>query len=288
MSDWSVISGGSSKSFDSSSTKSADDFTFVDHKRSPSSSVDSTKTDAQVKNWLQATVKDEIVEELTIASNNTSLTTPTKPTDSASKIQNLINEVPSLSLPSLSSLFPFRTQNVILNAAPARIKAYGIRLSEIPRTAGTHVPGYFSLSKHPSSWYAAVGRKVSAEPSTSRVQSHLSSGVYISIERAQLNYGLKGILQIILWANVFDILHGQALFWKNVEETALRRLPKEDVLVHVKGYMSSVEGIAGPRLKLKYDIRKFFKGNAFYFAVKQTTGFEWMSREEADKFRGAH
>jgi hypothetical protein len=70
-----------------------------------------------------------------------------------------------------------------------------------------------------------------------------------------------------------------------VEEAALRRLPKQDALVLVSGFMRSVKGRVGPRLETKYDVDAFFEGHRFCFAVKQRNGFTRMSTEEAEDFQ---
>ena len=78
---------------------------------------------------------------------------------------------------------------------------------------------------------------------------------------------------------------GEGDFWKDVEEAALRRLPKQHAVVLVSGFMRSVEGRVRPRLEKKYDVDAFFKGDRFCFAIKRRTGFAWMSAEEAEEFQ---
>jgi hypothetical protein len=93
------------------------------------------------------------------------------------------------------------------------------------------------------------------------------------------------MLEVILWANVFNSTEGQQDFWKDLEEADLRRLPKQDALVLVSGYLSSVKGRAGPRLAKKYSVETFFQRDSFYFAVKQSPGFARTSFMEAETFR---
>jgi hypothetical protein len=157
------------------------------------------------------------------------------------------------------------------------IKIYSIRISELPKTATSNDSGYFSLSTHLSTWYSAVVGKGS--------HSILSSAIFANIECVVKNHGYYGLLEIILWANVFNIRVGEGDFWRDVEEAALRRLPKQDALVLVSGFMRSVKGRVGPRLAKKYDVDAFFKDYRFCFAVKQRTGFAWMSAEEAEDFQ---
>jgi len=49
--------------------------------------------------------------------------------------------------------------------------------------------------------------------------------------------------------------------------------------------MGSVNGSVGSRLVEEYDVEAFFNGGRFFFAIKQRSGFAWMSTEEAENFQ---
>ncbi|KAE9376359.1 hypothetical protein N431DRAFT_462198 [Stipitochalara longipes BDJ] len=247
MSGWSLISGNSSKANAFPSNNSEDDFTLVNHSSTSSASPNSMDPDVQVQKWLETQSED-------MTANS-----------------SIANEVINTSVPE-----PVATPSTAYTGSHPEIRVYTIKITQLSKIPSDRNHGYFIIFKHPSTWYTAVVGK--------DTHSTLSSGIFTSIERAFKNHGDKGLLQIILWANVFNTTEAQQEFWKDVEEAALRRLPKQDVLVLVKGYMNSIKGRAGPRLAKKYDLETFFDGDSFYFAVKQNTGFEWMSPEEADNF----
>lgn len=49
--------------------------------------------------------------------------------------------------------------------------------------------------------------------------------------------------------------------------------------------MNSAKGKAIPRLRMKYNVEGFFKGDSFSFVVKQRSGFEWMYSQEVETFK---
>jgi hypothetical protein len=261
MSDWSVASG---KSWN----KSEDGFMIVESKQDCAEHIQAPKANNRVKQWLKSCTaeianswmkpstsketrfhcKFEAEDESQNASDNTNTNSNSTPKT---------RPYPQLLVPG--------------------IKVYSIKISELPRRANLHDPGYFSLSTHPSNWYSTVVGQGS--------HSNISSAIFANIERVVNNHGYHGLLEIILWANVFNIQAGEGEFWKDVEEAALRRLPKQDALVLVSGFMRSVKGRVGPRLETKYDVDAFFEGHRFCFAVKQRNGFTRMSTEEAEDFQ---
>jgi hypothetical protein len=203
--------------------------------------------------------------------------TPSKKTESISELPKYKGD---LSRSSVVLQLPLSTLNTTPTptASVSKIKLYSIKVKELPEMPSLGSPGHFTLSRHPSTWYSAIIDKRLPYSGVSSVRA-----IFYSIERALQTHGNKGMLQVILWANVFNT--SKVDFWKDVEQAALARLPKQDFLVLVTGWMNSIKGRAGPRLAGKYDLEMFFKENSCYFAVKQSTGFTWMSHMEAKVFQ---
>ena len=53
----------------------------------------------------------------------------------------------------------------------------------------------------------------------------------------------------------------------------------------VTGFMRSIKGRAGPRIKRKYPLGEFFEGNECRLVVKRNGGFEWVSWAAGEAFK---
>lgn len=313
MSEWSLVSGNSSKASELLSDRSEDDFMIL--KPGPQATVlaeDPLDSYVQVNEWLGSQCRNgaiSITEDLILTPSNgiwrfvaeskkgeseklgmTALETATsylqlgntnrdlgEDVKTRKQETKMLEDTGDMSQTGAAAQQPTATHDTTPKAWVPEIKVYSIKISDLPKAPSTRKSAYFSISKHPSTWYSAVAGKGS--------HSSLSSGIFTSIERVLKNHGRKGMLHVILWANVFNTTKGQQEFWKDLGEAALRRLPKEDALVLVTGFTRSIQSRAGPRLAKKYDLKTFFGRHSFYFAVKQSTGFAWMSTEEAESFR---
>jgi hypothetical protein len=153
MSKWSLVSGKSSKAYDSSSNKSGNDFTIVNRHSESSGPVEPAEVGNNVRKWLGAHWRDMCTNTSNIKEPGNGLTTPSKPkakeSESQSQLGNISHNIPDNPKPILTPDTTPTPKPLIPD-----LKIYAIKISILQKLPSSRNPSYFSISRHPSTRYS--------------------------------------------------------------------------------------------------------------------------------------
>ncbi|PMD31877.1 hypothetical protein L207DRAFT_536829 [Hyaloscypha variabilis F] len=213
-----------------------------------------------ITKWLvvesTATV-DQVIQELV---NRGLVSEPTP-----APLSNEVKKQPAASRVVLKDTKPASTlkgvvievREVVTDVNLSTFRRFVLTLPKITYKDKPH-EGYFMLRQHPSTWYTAL---------------HEEGDYYLmalrSLRQIYGSVSATGILYVVLWANVYKSISVESKIWSKVEQLAKERLPKKvNFLVRVTGHTQEVASKL--KAQLPYSKRRIvFKGNDFYFAIKQ-------------------
>ena len=185
----------------------------------------------------------------------------TNPNSSMTKPEATIT--PKIAVAASQRSMPFK--QAVKGSKTSNIAAKSISSEENEQSSGGSMPNHklsTSFKRGVSSISSANLRhcviRISSNPFT--MPSEISAGIEARYEKE----GIIGMLNDILWANVYLLDNLKSSFWKEVLRAASAKIPLAmECWVMVKGCTERVYKILMKRNMLKYGNKKLFNKNAF-------------------------
>ncbi|KAE8452279.1 hypothetical protein EG329_000979 [Mollisiaceae sp. DMI_Dod_QoI] len=151
---------------------------------------------------------------------------------------------------------------------PTPVEALTILIRDVSESNYSSNDGFFSFRLSPSFWYCIVV--------TARLPNGVDTRINESIRTLHGRYGEAGLLQIILWANVYNSRSEERWFWERLEKLAMDGLKAKEYLVLVKGTLEMIEKELGSNWAMNGGSPISTKSGAF-FKIRSGRAFQWLS-----------